>query len=56
MNFLNFELFYFYGKLASLARANHTGEPCSSLIAHNVDDIERFFKETVENRLVFFFI
>ncbi|KAJ7979399.1 DNA ligase [Quillaja saponaria] len=26
------------------------GEPCRSLIAHNVDDVERFFKETIENR------
>ncbi|KAL2481826.1 DNA ligase 4 [Abeliophyllum distichum] len=26
------------------------GEPCWSLIAHNVDDIEKFFKETIENR------
>ncbi|KAL0015445.1 hypothetical protein SO802_002514 [Lithocarpus litseifolius] len=27
-----------------------SGEPCWSLIAHNVDDVERFFKETIENR------
>ncbi|KZV30732.1 DNA ligase 4-like [Dorcoceras hygrometricum] len=27
-----------------------TGEPCWSRIAHNVDDVERFFKETIENR------
>ncbi|KAM7512669.1 hypothetical protein LguiB_011544 [Lonicera macranthoides] len=26
------------------------GEPCWSSIAHNVDDVERFFKETIENR------
>ncbi|XP_062077386.1 DNA ligase 4 [Humulus lupulus] len=26
------------------------GEPCWSRIAHNVDDIEKFFKETIENR------
>ncbi|KAK2646210.1 hypothetical protein Ddye_021405 [Dipteronia dyeriana] len=26
------------------------GEPCWSLIAHNVDDVEKFFKETIENR------
>ncbi|KAF3452747.1 hypothetical protein FNV43_RR03180 [Rhamnella rubrinervis] len=26
------------------------GDPCWSLIANNVDDIERFFKETIENR------
>ncbi|CAK7345720.1 unnamed protein product [Dovyalis caffra] len=25
-------------------------EPCCSLIAYNVDDIEKFFKETIENR------
>lgn len=30
--------------------ANFEGEPCWSLIAHNVDDVERFFKETIENR------
>ncbi|XP_048333732.2 DNA ligase 4 isoform X1 [Ziziphus jujuba] len=31
---------------------NHrnSGEPCWSLIANNVDDVERFFKETIENR------
>ncbi|EXC31207.1 DNA ligase 4 [Morus notabilis] len=28
------------------------GEPCWSLIAHNVDDVEIFFKETIENRKV----
>ncbi|XP_057486058.1 DNA ligase 4 isoform X2 [Actinidia eriantha] len=27
-----------------------SGEPCWSLIAYNLDDIERFFKETIENR------
>ncbi|KAB1200254.1 putative DNA ligase 4 [Morella rubra] len=27
-----------------------SGEPCWSLIAHNVDDVERFFRETIENR------
>ncbi|KAI8565875.1 hypothetical protein RHMOL_Rhmol03G0295200 [Rhododendron molle] len=27
-----------------------SGEPCWSLIAYSVDDIERFFKETIENR------
>lgn len=27
-----------------------SGEPCWSLVAHKVDDIERFFKETIENR------
>ncbi|KAA8535821.1 hypothetical protein F0562_030859 [Nyssa sinensis] len=27
-----------------------SGEPCWSLMAYNVDDIERFFKETIENR------
>lgn len=27
-----------------------SGEPCWSLTAYNVDDVERFFKETVENR------
>ncbi|KAI6682623.1 hypothetical protein NL676_036504 [Syzygium grande] len=26
------------------------GEPCWSLIAHTMDDVERFFKETIENR------
>ncbi|XP_030510278.1 DNA ligase 4 [Cannabis sativa] len=26
------------------------GEACWSRIAHNVDDVERFFKETIENR------
>ncbi|XP_044472398.1 DNA ligase 4 isoform X2 [Mangifera indica] len=26
------------------------GEPCWSLMASNVDDVERFFKETIENR------
>ncbi|PQQ20120.1 DNA ligase 4 isoform X1 [Prunus yedoensis var. nudiflora] len=26
------------------------GEPCWSLIARSVDDVERFFKETIENR------
>lgn len=30
--------------------AGHTGEPCWSLVAHNVDDVEKFFKETIENR------
>ncbi|XP_050372966.1 DNA ligase 4 [Argentina anserina] len=27
-----------------------SGEPCWSLIVHSVDDVERFFKETIENR------
>eukprot|EP00268_Persea_americana_P049947 TRINITY_DN5399_c0_g1_i4.p1 TRINITY_DN5399_c0_g1~~TRINITY_DN5399_c0_g1_i4.p1 ORF type:complete len:1125 (+),score=246.07 TRINITY_DN5399_c0_g1_i4:102-3377(+) len=27
-----------------------SGEPCWSLVANNVEDIERFFKETIENR------
>ncbi|XP_027356168.1 DNA ligase 4 isoform X3 [Abrus precatorius] len=27
-----------------------SGEPCWSFIAHNVDEVERFFKETIENR------
>ncbi|CAK9179015.1 unnamed protein product, partial [Ilex paraguariensis] len=27
-----------------------SGEPCWSLIARSVDDVERFFKETIENR------
>uniref|UniRef100_A0A2N9G3C4 DNA ligase n=1 Tax=Fagus sylvatica TaxID=28930 RepID=A0A2N9G3C4_FAGSY len=27
-----------------------SGEPGWSLVAHNVDDVERFFKETIENR------
>lgn len=27
-----------------------SGEPCWSLIAYSVDDVERFFKETVDNR------
>ncbi|CAK9169403.1 unnamed protein product [Ilex paraguariensis] len=27
-----------------------TREPCWSLIARSVDDVERFFKETIENR------
>ncbi|XP_034700316.1 DNA ligase 4 [Vitis riparia] len=27
-----------------------SGEPCWSLIAYDVDDVERFFKKTVENR------
>lgn len=31
-----------------------TGEPCWSLIAYSVDDVERFFKETIDNRSVFF--
>nr|CAD1840284.1 unnamed protein product [Ananas comosus var. bracteatus] len=26
------------------------GEPCWSIIAHNVEDVEQFFKETIENR------
>ncbi|KAL9445233.1 hypothetical protein AB3S75_018257 [Citrus x aurantiifolia] len=26
------------------------GEPCWSLVAHNVDEVEKFFKETIENR------
>ncbi|KAL9673354.1 hypothetical protein QQ045_029610 [Rhodiola kirilowii] len=26
------------------------GEPCWSRVAYNVDDVERFFKETIENR------
>ncbi|XVF47614.1 hypothetical protein PTKIN_Ptkin03bG0124100 [Pterospermum kingtungense] len=26
------------------------GEPCWSCIAHSVDDVEKFFKETIENR------
>ncbi|XP_030535631.1 DNA ligase 4 isoform X2 [Rhodamnia argentea] len=26
------------------------GEPCWSLLAHNMEDVERFFKETIENR------
>ncbi|XP_019417212.1 PREDICTED: DNA ligase 4 isoform X1 [Lupinus angustifolius] len=26
------------------------GEPCWSFIAHNVDEVERFFKATIENR------
>lgn len=26
------------------------GEPCQSLVAHNVDEVEKFFKETIENR------
>ncbi|XAR63749.1 DNA ligase (ATP) [Bertholletia excelsa] len=26
------------------------GEPCWSITAHNVDDVEKFFKETIENR------
>jgi len=30
----------------------YTGEPCWSFIAHNVDEVEKFFKETIENRLV----
>ncbi|KAK9269791.1 hypothetical protein L1049_001569 [Liquidambar formosana] len=27
-----------------------SGEPCWSLIAYTMDDVERFFKETIENR------
>ncbi|XP_047149361.1 DNA ligase 4 isoform X1 [Vigna umbellata] len=27
-----------------------SGEPCWSFIAHKVDEVERFFKETIENR------
>ncbi|RYR13710.1 hypothetical protein Ahy_B04g070556 isoform A [Arachis hypogaea] len=27
-----------------------SGEPCWSFIAHNVDEVEKFFKETIENR------
>ncbi|KAK8466015.1 hypothetical protein PHAVU_009G235800 [Phaseolus vulgaris] len=27
-----------------------SGEPCWSFIAHNIDEVERFFKETIENR------
>ncbi|PNY05396.1 DNA ligase 4-like protein, partial [Trifolium pratense] len=27
-----------------------SGEPCWSFIAHNADEVERFFKETIENR------
>lgn len=30
--------------------ADQTGEPCWSLVAHNVDEVEKFFKETIENR------
>ncbi|KAF7837964.1 DNA ligase 4 isoform X1 [Senna tora] len=29
---------------------NPTGEPCWSFVARNVDEVERFFKETIENR------
>ncbi|KAF5183936.1 Dna ligase [Thalictrum thalictroides] len=28
-----------------------SGEPCWSLVAYTVDDVQRFFKETIENRL-----
>ncbi|XP_057979304.1 DNA ligase 4 [Malania oleifera] len=27
-----------------------SGEPCWSLIAHNMEDVQRFFKEAIENR------
>ncbi|XP_052198672.1 DNA ligase 4 [Diospyros lotus] len=27
-----------------------SGEPCWSIVAHNLDEIERFFRETIENR------
>lgn len=28
----------------------YAGEPCWSLTAQNADEVERFFKETIENR------
>jgi len=28
----------------------YAGEPCWSFIAHNAEEVERFFKETIENR------
>ncbi|GFP84377.1 DNA ligase 4 [Phtheirospermum japonicum] len=35
---------------AGLNAHRPAGEPCWSLIVHDVDSIERFFKETIENR------
>ncbi|XP_010046929.2 DNA ligase 4 isoform X2 [Eucalyptus grandis] len=34
----------------SLNSQRPRGEPCWTLIAHSMDDVERFFKETIENR------
>lgn len=31
----------------------HTGDPSWSIRAFNVDDVERFFKSTIENRYLF---
>lgn len=34
----------------SLNAHRKPGEPCWSIIANHVNDVERFFKETIENR------
>lgn len=45
---------YMLSQLRSqIMAADQTGEPCWSLVAHNVDEVEKFFKETIENRLAF---
>ncbi|KAH9653721.1 DNA ligase 4 [Citrus sinensis] len=42
---------YMLSQLRSqIMAADQTGEPCWSLVAHNVDEVEKFFKETIENR------
>ncbi|KAL6185323.1 hypothetical protein ACLB2K_041457 [Fragaria x ananassa] len=33
-----------------LSTRRSSGKPCWSLVVHTVDDVERFFKETIENR------
>ncbi|KAL2580869.1 hypothetical protein AAZV13_15G151400 [Glycine max] len=37
-------------RFAEFGSNQEIGEPCWSFIAHNVDEVERFFKETIENR------
>ncbi|CAI0555826.1 unnamed protein product [Linum tenue] len=37
-------------KLALKYFLAHAGEPCCSLIAHSLDDVDKFFKQIVENR------
>ncbi|PPS04581.1 hypothetical protein GOBAR_AA16074 [Gossypium barbadense] len=39
-----------YEKSSNDFYPNLAGEPCWSCIAHSVNDVERFFKETIENR------
>ncbi|KAK4775383.1 hypothetical protein SAY86_010318 [Trapa natans] len=34
----------------SLNNLRHPGEPCWSISVHGLEDVERFFKETIENR------